>query len=224
MKSFKFHLILFVLMGLSSPAIAADVESIDKCKHGYVGVELFTSCVDDVLAFSGRALPEKKRSALGLYMTAMQVYENVSNQNQKTLFIDIRTVEEVNFVGIPAMVDANIPYMQIPEWKDWDEKTHNLKLEPNSNFAALVGQWMDKKHMNKSDIVILMCRSGDRSAKAADLLASLGYTKVYSVVDGFEGDLASAGAEKGHRAVNGWKNSLLPWSYEVDLNKVAINQ
>ena len=61
-----------------------------------------------------------------------------------------------------------------------------------------------------------MCRSGKRSAKAADMLADAGYTKVYSVVDGYEGDKAKDGPDKGKRTVNGWKNSGLPWTYSLD--------
>ena len=62
-----------------------------------------------------------------------------------------------------------------------------------------------------------MCRSGDRSARAINmLLTDRGYTKVYSVVDGYEGDLSKAG----RRDVNGWKNAGLPWTYELDKAKV----
>jgi rhodanese-related sulfurtransferase len=106
------------------------------------------------------------------------------------------------------------------EWNEWDEKRHNFKLEVNSNFAAEVGKRLAAKGLHPTDSVILICRSGDRSAKAADLLAQLGYTKVYSVVDGFEGDLKADGPNKGRRMVNGWKNAHLPWSYELDHAKM----
>ena len=39
---------------------------------------------------------------------------------------------------------------------------------------------------------------------------------MYIVVYGFEGELS----EKGRRNVNGWKNSGLPWSYELDKKKM----
>ena len=61
-----------------------------------------------------------------------------------------------------------------------------------------------------------MCRSGNRSAKAADLLAKAGYTKVYNQVEGYEGDKAKEGDTKGKRTVNGWKNAGLPWNYHLD--------
>jgi rhodanese-related sulfurtransferase len=60
-----------------------------------------------------------------------------------------------------------------------------------------------------------MCRSGTRSAKAANVLYDLGYENVYSVVDGFEGDTSKEGPAAGHRTVNGWKNAGLAWTYTI---------
>ena len=79
---------------------------------------------------------------------------------------------------------------------------------------------MSAAGLDKNDTVILICRSGDRSSRAANLLTDLGYTKVYSVVDGFEGDLLKTGPQAGQRAVNGWKNAGLPWSYKLDKSKL----
>jgi rhodanese-related sulfurtransferase len=220
MKSFnKFNWVLFLDFGLSASAVAGGVATDGNCEKSHVGSESAGACAGDKLD-SSVVVPEKKKTTLGLYMTADQAYARVAKNGEKALFVDVRTSEEINFLGMPALVDANIPYMQIPEWKSWDEKSHSLKLETNPDFSSRVAQWLDKKGLNKSDMVILICRSGDRSAKAVNLLANLGYTKVYSVLDGFEGDMADAGPEKGRRAVNGWKNAKLPWSYGLDLNKV----
>jgi rhodanese-related sulfurtransferase len=60
--------------------------------------------------------------------------------------------------------------------------------------------------------VIFICRSGERSARAADELADFGYTTA-TVVDGFEGDL---GPDQ-RRSVNGWKNAGLPWNASIEL-------
>jgi rhodanese-related sulfurtransferase len=71
-----------------------------------------------------------------------------------------------------------------------------------------------------------MCRSGGRSAKAVDLLAAAGYTRVYNVIDGVEGDKVNdpASAYFGKRMVNGWKNRGLPWTYDVDPGKVLLEE
>jgi rhodanese-related sulfurtransferase len=56
-----------------------------------------------------------------------------------------------------------------------------------------------------------MCRSGGRSAAAANALAKAGYTNVWSLVEGFEGDKDAAGK----RTANGWRNAGLPWDYKL---------
>ena len=54
------------------------------------------------------------------------------------------------------------------------------------------------------------------ASRAADLLSDSGYKRVYIVVYGYEGEMS----DKGRRTVNGWKNSGLPWSYELDKQKM----
>jgi hypothetical protein len=41
-------------------------------------------------------------------------------------------------------------------------------------------------------------------------------------VDGYEGDKAKSGPNKGQRVVNGWKNNGLPWSYKLLATKMYI--
>jgi rhodanese-related sulfurtransferase len=45
-----------------------------------------------------------------------------------------------------------------------------------------------------------------------NLLLQAGYSQVYSVVDGFEGEMDLA---SGHRSVDGWRNAELPWTYRI---------
>jgi rhodanese-related sulfurtransferase len=76
--------------------------------------------------------------------------------------------------------------------------------------------------LDQSAKIVLICRSGNRSAKAADLLSKAGFIQAYSVVDGYEGDIANEGNDKGQRVVNGWKNNGLPWSYQLDKDKLFL--
>lgn len=179
------------------------------------------------LALSGAAtagdfsnLPTDKRTKAGLYMTAVEAFDHMEANNTRTLFIDVRTKSEIEFIGMATVADANVPYMRDADFPVWDEKKHNFKLEPNSDFASEIAARVAAKGLSKSDTVILMCRSGDRSSRAADLMLSLGYTKVYSVIEGFEGDVAKEGPMAGQRAINGWKNARLPWSYKLDKRKM----
>lgn len=167
-----------------------------------------------------QSLSKEKVTKSGLYLTAPDVSEHMQKHGNKTLFLDVRTRAEVNFLGMATLADANVPYSEINEWYAWNDKKKELKLEVNSDFASEVEKRLAAKGLSKSDTVILMCRSGQRSAKAADLLVELGYKNVYTVVDGYEGDKAKEGAHKGQRVVNGWKNAGLPWSYELDQAKM----
>lgn len=168
-------------------------------------------------------LSEKKQTKLGLYMTAEQAYKHTMDNMSKTLFLDIRTPSELNYLGAPTMMDAHVPFVFM-DISGWDEKKHRYKRAENKNFVADVEAQLKKKGLSKSDTVILMCRSGKRSAAAVNMLAGTGYTKVYSVVDGYEGDKAKDGPHKGQRTVNGWKNSGLPWTYSLDKDYMYLSK
>lgn len=175
------------------------------------------------LLFSGASAAEiakKKQTPQGLYLTAVEANDLVKKSSKEILFLDVRTRAEVDFLGMPTTADANIPYMLEGDWAQWDEKKSTFKLSPNSGFLPAVEKQLAKKGLNKKSKIVLMCRSGSRSAKAAKLLSQAGYKNVYSVVDGFEGDKAKEGPHKGQRVVNGWKNANLPWSYKLDKEKM----
>jgi len=173
-------------------------------------------------AFSNAAIAEdwstldkKKQSKLGLYMTAEQAYKKTMANMDNILFVDIRTPSELNYLGTATVMDVHIPAVFM-DTTAWNDKKHRYKRAENKNFVAEMNKALKKKGLSKNDTVILMCRSGKRSATAANILADNGYTKVYTVVDGYEGDKLKEGKNKGKRMKNGWKNAGLPWTYSLD--------
>jgi rhodanese-related sulfurtransferase len=174
-------------------------------------------------AFDASSLPESKQTDAKLYLGAEEVPDFLKSQNGKVLFIDVRTPAEVMFVGNTPLMDANVPFKVGPT-NTFDDKKGVLTLAPNPNFVAQVEARLTAKSLTKADTVVLMCRSGDRSAAAANVLIDAGFTKVYSVADGFEGDLAKDGPNAGRRAVNGWKNKGQPWGYTVDKAKLTLTE
>src|SRR6516165_9230440 len=180
----------------------------------------FVAVSTSALAFDAASVPTPKRTKLGLYFSAKEAANFVAKTGPSALFLDIRTPAEVMFVGMPTMADANVPYMVEPDFPAWDDAKATLKLENNSDFVSEVRRRLNAKHLDPDSTIVLICRSGDRSAAAANLLAEAGLKNVYSVVDGFEGDLAKDGPKAGQRAVNGWKNGGLPWSYTLDKTKM----
>jgi len=167
-------------------------------------------------------LPIGKTTQLRLYLTAIEAYDLITKNQENTLFIDVRTQAELTFVGAPMMIDANIPYEVIQNWNQWDDKGKTFQMSVNQDFVRAFEKRILDKGLNRQSTIILMCRSGYRSASAADLLANIGYTKVYNLIDGFEGDTAISGSKKGQRVINGWKNSDLPWSTQLDKAKMYI--
>lgn len=166
-------------------------------------------------------LPEAKKSKVGLYLTPQQAYEMKKRNPQGIAFFDIRTRAEAVYVGMPSDADALVPFVEHQEiMVDWDDKRHMYKLEPNQDFVTEFERRLKEKGLGKEATIILICRSGDRSAKAQDRLQQAGYTKVYGIAEGFEGDTAKGGAQEGQRVVNGWKNAGLPWTYKLDKAKM----
>ncbi|MDU8911176.1 rhodanese-like domain-containing protein [Aestuariicoccus sp. MJ-SS9] len=156
------------------------------------------------------SLPDKKRTALDLYLTAEQAGAFLAGHDD-ALLVDIRTRAEVSFVGIADEADKNIPYMVMDDFWEFDDDKGAYKMMVNPEFSDAIADLVAARGLSRDAPILLMCRSGSRSARAADLLGQLGYTAVYSVVDGFEGDKSPDGG----RNLNGWKNAGLAWSYTI---------
>lgn len=155
-------------------------------------------------------LPKQKQTSLGLYLTAQEAYKMWKSAPQTVKVLDVRTPHEYVFVGHAEMA-RNIPLLFV--LPKWDPEKNELAIDPNPNFLSEVKQFFTPR-----DTLLVMCRSGGRSALAVNQLASAGYLKVYNIIDGMEGDKVNdpTSAAYGKRAKNGWKNSDLPWTYAVD--------
>ena len=178
----------------------------------FCAVASFVSLAADV--------PKAKQTKLGKYLTATEAADVVKTERAKVLFLDVRTRAEIQFVGYTAEIDGVVPYVEMSQFGEWDDANNRYKLEANAVFSQTVEKQMARKGLAKTDKVILICRSGDRSSRATDLLVDAGFTNVFSVTDGFEGDLSP----DGRRTVNGWRNSNLPWTYKLDKAKVYTPQ
>ncbi|PRY69321.1 rhodanese-like domain-containing protein [Marivita geojedonensis] len=180
-----------------------------KFSHGILSVALILSSAVGVQA---NDIPKNKQTKLGLYLTAAEAGDMLANED--VLFVDIRSRAEVAFLGLPKQVDVHIPYMVMPMMAAFNEEKGVYDLELNPDFPVDFKSYAEAHGVSSDSRIILMCRSGSRSARAADLLADMGYTQVYSLIDGYEGDKAKEGPGKGQRLVNGWRNAGLEWSYK----------
>jgi rhodanese-related sulfurtransferase len=164
-------------------------------------------------------VPEPKRTKAGCYLMAAEVPAFIQAQGGtgKVLFLDVRTRAEAMYVGMASGVDALVPFVEHQElMTDWDVQRGMYRLEPLQDFVPEANRRLALKGLAKTDVVVLICRSGDRSSRGANRLAEDGFTQVWSVVDGFEGDMG----KDGRRSVNGWKNAGLPWGYKLERERM----
>ncbi len=74
---------------------------------------------------------------------------------------------------------------------------------------------------DKDAIVLLLCRSGKRSALAAEVAAKAGLTRVFNVLEGFEGEIDDAQHRGGS---DGWRFRGLPWIQDGQQSKNPMTQ
>jgi len=114
-------------------------------------------------------------------------------QQGNAVLVDVRTAEERKFIGfVPKSVHV--------AWAT------GMAMERNPDFVRDL-----EAKVKKTDVVLLLCRSGKRSALAAQVAAEAGFSQVYNVLEGFEGDLD----ENSRRGTfEGWRFRGLPWVQE----------
>jgi rhodanese-related sulfurtransferase len=161
-------------------------------------------------------VPKGKQTALGLYVTAREAYRKWQDDPAHVTILDVRTPEEMLFVGHPPMAWKIPVAVQTYEW-DSVKKEFPMKLLPD--FVARV-----KQVASADDTILVMCRSGGRSAIAVNLLAQAGYKHVHNIIDGMEGDTVEDAQSvfAGQHLVNGWKNSACPWTYKLTSERLVL--
>ena len=158
--------------------------------------------------FSTHQVPEEKLTSLGIYVTAREAYDMWKADPERIKVLDVRTFEEYVLIGHAEMA-ANVP-LAFPTY-NWDANKGNYSIVVNTDFIAHVSE-----RFQPDDMILVMCRSGGRSAMAVNALAKAGFTQVHNIIDGFEGDKVDdpESIYFGKRMRNGWKNSA-PWTYDL---------
>lgn len=156
-------------------------------------------------------LSKSKQTVPGLYITAADAGRVLADHPNVAL-IDVRTPSETMLIGYPTLAAANIPSKFVDPDLAFDAKKGVYKMIDNPAFVAETQAWLASDAAKGIDTLLVMCRSGSRSAAAINKLVEAGVeVTLYNVVDGFEGDKNDAGV----RAVDGWRNAGLPWTYKV---------
>lgn len=148
-----------------------------------------------------------KRSGAALHVTAAEAQRLLGTYPGQVVLIDIRSHPEVAFVGQPEAVHIHVPYLEVAVPLQWKADATGLKMQRNPSFVDEVKAALTRLDWPTDSTILLLCRSGVRSAIAADTLIAAGLSHVATIVDGFEGDMSATG----RRDVNGWKNTATAW-------------
>ncbi len=161
-------------------------------------------------------LPKAKQTSLGLYMTAAEAYGKWQADPENIKILDVRTTEEFLHTGHAPMA-WNVPLMS--QTYEWDAQKEYFRMKPNPDFIDQV-----LRFAKPSDTLLVMCRSGPRGAMAVNRLAEAGFTNVFNITDGMEGDEVKdpESLYNGQRLKNGWKNSGIPWTYTPDPERMQF--
>ena len=108
----------------------------------------------------------------------------------RAVLVDVRTNEERKFVG-------HVPGSLHVAWMTGTALTRNPRFV--KELEAKV---------KKDAVVLFLCRSGKRSAAAAEAAAKAGFSNAFNVLEGFEGEL-DANSRRGN--LGGWRIHGLPW-------------
>lgn len=139
-------------------------------------------------------MTEKQAKALD----ANAAYE-LLKKDPRAVIVDIRSTMEYLFVGHPTGA-IHVAWIDEPEWTI------------NPHFVTDVRKILLGGATSHDDIsgapVILICRSGKRSIDAGKALLNAGFSEVFYVDEGFEGELD----DSRHRGtVGGWRFRGMPW-------------
>jgi rhodanese-related sulfurtransferase len=107
--------------------------------------------------------------------------------------VDVRTAEERKFVGqVPGSLHVA-----------WATGTGMIR---NPRFVREL-----EAKVAKDAVVLLLCRSGKRSAEAAAAATKAGFANAFNVLEGFEGD---QDALRHRGGLGGWRFHGLPWEQD----------
>ncbi|TDK66487.1 rhodanese-like domain-containing protein [Sapientia aquatica] len=122
-------------------------------------------------------------------VTPIQAWQLV--QDGVAQLVDVRTAEERKFVG-------EVPNSWHVAWMT------GLSMNRNPRFV----KEFEVKLKDKNVVALLLCRSGKRSSAAAEALTKAGFTNIFNIEGGFEGDIND---DKQRGSLGGWRFHSLPW-------------
>lgn len=162
-------------------------------------------------AWAGGYQYQANKDHLGGDLTPAEAYKMVQKNPDHTFLVDCRTRAEYQVVG-HAENSYNIPLRFLTT--NVGKKGYTEIM--NDNF----GKDLLSRFNPKTDTLIILCRSGNRSCTGCNEAIKAGFdeAKVFNLMGGFEGgkNKNKASSFYGKRWAGGWKLEGLPWTYKMD--------
>lgn len=132
-------------------------------------------------------------------ISALDCWKSLES-NPAAQLVDVRSTLEWQHIGVPDLsgIDKQAIFV---EWQS------PPLMQMNPDFVEDVVSHLQNRKTDKDAPVFMLCRSGARSMSAAMALTARGYTNVFNVEQGFEGD-ADASGQRGR--LGGWQFEKLP--------------
>lgn len=211
--------VLAGLLVLSSHA-HAQVVADEACPKHAVDMASYATCDGDKVASAKtfdlqnallveERVSQPKRTSVGLYVDAANAHRLKKANLQRVILVDVRSQLEIVLAGWAPAVDIHVPYLEHTLYRN--ESGRGWTIAENNAFMDDLVQRLRQRDADIDAVILVMCRSGERSAQVVERLAELGYLLAVNVIDGFEGDLG----DDGRRLVNGWKNAGLVWTQDT---------
>jgi rhodanese-related sulfurtransferase len=131
-------------------------------------------------------------------ITPLEAWD-ILQADANAVVLDVRSTMEYLYVGHPPGA-LHVPLKEPPAW------------EVDPAFVEKVRRALREKFRDgpkPEDLTILaLCRSGQRSMTAAELMTDSGFNSVCNILEGFEGE---RDGDKHRNTINGWRVRQLPW-------------
>ena len=131
-------------------------------------------------------------------LSSIQCWDFIQKNQEKYCLIDVRTEDEWKETGVPDLSSINSKAIMLSIF--FSDPTFHI----NDHFI----EELEEKIQDKSTHLFFICRSGQRSLKAAQMAIKNGYNNVYNINDGLLGNMLDNNSQ--NLKLNGWLNSNLP--------------
>lgn len=145
-------------------------------------------------------MPDTTEEGYAGDVSARSAWDDLAGSPAAAL-IDVRTRAEWAYVGVPVLAGIGKAPLLV-EWDDFSTGT----LVPD--FEGRLAAALDGAGVARDASLYFLCRSGNRSRKAAIAATAIGYARCFNVEDGFEGKL---GPDRHRGTAGSWKGEGLPW-------------